>query len=126
MAWVHEVPFGAKVNSEQYITHLSERYLPELRAWYADDTDIHWQQDGAPNHRSKKDYDLPHGPLTGEKSSRYLGPPASPDLNVPDWSVWGQIKRHLEPTTTLAHLRTQLQRVVADLKAQGKLDPAST
>ena len=51
---MHEVPQGAKVNSEQCITLLSERYPPELRAWYADDTDIHWQQDEAPCHQSKK------------------------------------------------------------------------
>ena len=38
-------------------------------------TDIHWQQDGAPNHRSKKDHELPHGPLIGEESSWHLGPP---------------------------------------------------
>ena len=43
---MHEVPFGAKVNSEQFITLLSERYLPQMQAWYADDTNIHWQQAG--------------------------------------------------------------------------------
>ena len=59
---MNEVPQGAKVNSEQCITLLSERYLPELRAWYADDTDINCQQDGAPCHRSKKTMSYLNGP----------------------------------------------------------------
>ena len=39
---------------------------------------------------------------------------------------WSQIKRHLVRTEFFAYLRTQLLRLVADLKAQGKLDNAST
>ena len=95
---VHEVPLGAKVNTEKYITLLSERYPPELRAWYANDTDIHWQQDGAPSHRSKKTTSYFKG-TDWRKVEHVCWPAARPDLNVLDWSVRGQIKRQLVPTT---------------------------
>ena len=66
----------------------SVRYLPELRTWYADDTDIHWQQDGAPNHHSKKTMSYLKGPELVQGRAGILAA-ASPDLNVLDWSVWG-------------------------------------
>ena len=102
---VHEVPIGTKVNSEQFITLLSERYLPELRAWYADDTDIRWQQDGAPSHRSETTTSYLKGPGTG-KIEQVPWPAASPDLNVLDWCVQGQIKRHRVVDSCCAWSRT--------------------
>ena len=93
---VHEVPQRTKVNSEQYFTLLSERYLPELRAWCADDTDTHWQQDRAPSHRSKKTMNCLKGP-DWRKVEQVSWPAASPDLNVLDWTV----------CASFAQLRTQ-------------------
>ena len=74
---VREVPLGAKVYSEPYITLLCERYPSELRAWYADDADIHWQQ--SVQSSFEEDQELP--PI-GERSSWYLGPAANPDLSM--------------------------------------------
>ena len=82
-------------------------------------------RDGAPSHRSKKTMSHLKGP-DWRTAEQVPWPAASPDLKVLDWCVWGQIKRNLVRTGSFVHLRTQLFRVVALLKAQGKLDSAST
>ena len=43
----------------------------------------------------------------GATSSKIPWPAASPDVNILDWSVWDQIRRHFVRTESSAHLRTQ-------------------
>lgn len=82
---------GLKVNTDVYLEILKDHVLPWITSTYDEETNVVFQQDGAPAHTSKKTQNW-----LSENMPRFwsktMWPPSSPDLNPLDFSVWANIE----------------------------------
>lgn len=77
---------GVKINTDRYINDILVPAFEEMKKHFKDQP-FTFQQDGAPSHTSRKtqDWCQRHFPRFWSKE---MWPPASPDLNPMDFSVW--------------------------------------
>ena len=101
---------GVKINSEVYQNMLADDVVPWAESQFGNRL---WtfQQDGAPSHIAKATQDFCKEHFK-DLISKDEWPPASPDLNPMDYSVWGLLEQELagKRFQTIAALKRALQK----------------
>lgn len=133
------IPQGDKVNTEVYISILSEHVLPWIIKEYGSVQCVVFQQDGAPCHTSNRSQKWLENNIPFW--AKDMWPPSSPDLNPLDYSVWRYMKakacskrhsniaalkkiltdawRNMDPSYIIATCRSFRKRLEAVIAANG-------
>lgn len=119
--------FYSTVNGENYLTMLNEFFFPAVfKAGMV--TDFWFQQDGAPPHRTSdvkqsirwtfEDRVIGLGFETDD-GSEIAWPPYSPDLNPPDYYLWGATKDHVyqQAPRNLGELKKTIENYIRNIPA---------
>uniref|UniRef100_A0A0A9YLJ5 Transposable element Tc3 transposase n=1 Tax=Lygus hesperus TaxID=30085 RepID=A0A0A9YLJ5_LYGHE len=111
------------VNSTRYMDMLNNFLRPELRRRrrIIDQSEVWFQQDGAPPHTSTNSMALVREMFPGHLVSRFgdvLWPPRSPDLTTCDFFLWGYLKSRVYASKprTLDALKDSIRREVASIE----------
>ena len=112
------------VNTDRYIALMRTKFIPALRRKRGVDMDtVIYQQDGAPPHCSNRTLEylrryFPEDRLISRRTD-FPWPPYSPDLNPPDYFLWGYLKERIYANNpqTLAALKDNIRREIRNIPA---------
>lgn len=113
------------VNTDRYIALMRSKFIPALRRKRGVDMNtVIYQQDGAP-HCSNRSLEFLRRYFPGDRlisrRTDFPWPPYSPDLNPPDYFLWGYLKERIydnNPQTLAAlkgNIRREIRRIPADM-----------
>lgn len=112
------------VDTDRYLALMRKKFIPVLRRKRGVDMDtVIFQQDGAPPHCSNRTLEYPRRYFPGDRlisrRTDFPWPPYSPDLNPPDFFLWGYLKGRIYANNpqTLDALTTNIRREVRNMPA---------
>ena len=114
------------VDTDRYIALMQTKFIPALRRKRGVNMNtVIYQQDGAPPHCSNRSLEFLRRYFPGDRlisrRTDFPWPPYSPDLNPPDYFLWGYLKDRIygnNPQTLAAlkdNIRREIRRIPADM-----------